>query len=98
MLDEANNLHSNIKLVRQVDASVTFLGAPVNKEDDQSSLSVYHEEAANPYVLPFVSDQARRTFENIVHNAFCRVVRYSPTLEAFNNDRHHIKLMLLYNG
>jgi hypothetical protein len=97
MLDKANNLHPNIKLVRLIGASVTFLDVLINNENGQLSTSVYHKEAAEPYVLPFVSDHPRHTFKNIVQVALCRAVRYSSTFETFNNERRAIKIMLLYN-
>jgi hypothetical protein len=98
MLDEANCRHSNIKLVRQIGTSVTFLDVLVKNEDGQLVSSVYHKEAAEPFVLPFISDHPRHTFRNIVHVALCRAIRYSSTLEAFNHERRTIKLTLLYNG
>jgi hypothetical protein len=98
ILDEANRRHSNIKLVRQIGASVTFLDVLIKNEDGQLSTSVHHKEAAEPFVLPFLSDHPRHTFGNIVHGALCRAVRYSSTMQAFNQERRAIKLTLLYNG
>ena len=98
MLDEANNIHPNIKLVRQIGTRVTFLDVLINNEGGRLSTSVYHKEAAEFYVLPFVSDHPQHTFRGIVHGALCRPIRYSSTLEAFNNERRSIKLILLYNG
>jgi hypothetical protein len=96
-LDEANGRHSNIKLVRQIGTSVTFLDVLIENKNGQLSTSVYHKEAAEPFVLPFASDHPRHTFRNIVHGALYRAVRYSSTLEAFNRERRTIKLTLLYN-
>ena len=97
MLDEANNIHPNIKLIRQISTNVTFLDVRVNNENGQLSTSVYHKEAAEPHVLSYISDHPRHTFKNIVDGALCRAVRYSSTVEAFNNEQRYIKLMLLYN-
>ena len=93
-----NKLHPNIKLVREIGASVTFLDVLIRNEQGYLFTAVYHKEAAEPYVLPFGSDHPRHTFSNIVHGALCRAVRYSSALEAFNIERRLIRLMLLYNG
>lgn len=87
MLDEANSFHPNIKLVRQIGTSVTFLDVLVNNDNGQLSTAVHHKETAEPYILSFVSDHPPHTFSNIVHGALCRAVRYSSTMEAFNNER-----------
>jgi hypothetical protein len=98
MLDEANNFHPNIKLVRQVGKSVPFLDVFIENTNGILNTSVYHKEAAEPYVTPFKSDHARHTFSNIINAALLRAVRYSSTLSIFDEERRSIKLMLLYNG
>ena len=60
--------------------------------------SVYHKEAAEPYVVSFQSDHVRHIFVNFIECALLRALRYSSTLEEFNHERRAIKLMLLYNG
>ena len=47
MLYEANDFHPNIKLVHQIGTLTT---------------SVYHKEAAEPYIVPFKSDHPRYVF------------------------------------
>ena len=98
MLDEANNLHPNIKLVRQIDTSVSFLDVFMENKNGVLATSVYHKEATEPYVVPFNSDHLRHIFTNIIDSALTRAIRYSSTLSAFNEERRSIKLMLLYNG
>ncbi|CAF1649026.1 unnamed protein product [Didymodactylos carnosus] len=98
ILDEADCRHSNIKLIPQIGASVTFLDVLIKNENGQLSTSVYHKEAAEPCVFPFMSDHLRHTFNNIVQGTLCRAIRYSSTLKAFNHERRAIKLTLLYNG
>ena len=98
MLDEANNLHSNIKLIRQIGTSVSFLDLLIENKNGVLVTSVYHKEAAEPYIVPFTSDHPRHVFTSIVDGALTRAVRYSSTLSAFNDERRSIKLMLLYNG
>jgi len=98
MLDEANNLHPNIKLVRQIGTSVSFLDIFIENKNGVLTTSVYHKEAAEPYIVPFNSDHPRHIFSNIIENVLVRAVRYSSTLSAFHKERRSIKVMLLYNG
>ena len=98
LLDEANQYHPNIKLVRHIGTSVSFLDLLVENKNGILSTSVYHKQAAEPYTVPFPSDHPRHTFTNIIDNALLRAIRYSSTLSAFNQERRAIKLMLLYNG
>ena len=98
MLEDANNLHSNIKLTYEVGNCVSFLDVEIKNQHGNLNTSVYHKEAAEPYVVPFSSDHPRHIFENIVRCALLRALRYSSTLKEFNHERRAIKLMLLYNG
>ncbi len=98
MLDEANNLHSNIKLVRQIGTSVSFLDVFIENKNGTLITSVFHKQAAEPYIVPFKSDHPRQIFKNVIDTALKRAVRYSSTLSAFHAERRSIKLMLLYNG
>jgi hypothetical protein len=98
MLDEANQFHPNIKLVPQLGTSVSFLDVFIENKNGILATSVYHKEAAEPYIVPFKSDHPRHVFINIIDNALLRAIRYSSTLAKFNEERRSIKLMLLYNG
>ena len=98
MLDEANNLHPNIKLVRQIGTSVSFLDIYIENKNGTLATSIYHKEAAESYIVPFKSDHPRHIFKNVIDVALMRAIRYSSTLSAFNEERRSIKLMLLYNG
>ncbi|CAF1524813.1 unnamed protein product, partial [Adineta steineri] len=60
--------------------------------------SVYHKPAAEPYVVPFISDHPRHIFINIIQTRLANALKCSSTFEIFNYERRHIKLMLLYNG
>jgi hypothetical protein len=60
--------------------------------------SVYHKEAAEPYIVPFNSDHPRHVFNNIIDGALLRTMRYSSTVSTFNEERPSIKLILLYNA
>ncbi len=98
MLSEANNSHPNIKLVRQLGTTVSFLDAFLKNQNGVLAISVYHKEAAEPYIVPFKSDHPRHVFNNIIDGALLRAIRYSSTLSVFNEERHSIKLLLLYNA
>jgi hypothetical protein len=98
MLDEANSLHLNIKLVRQIGTSVSLFDLLIENKDDILVTSVYRKDSTEPYIVPFKSDHHRHVFNNIIDGALTRALRYSSTLSAFNEERRLIKLMLLYNG
>ena len=98
MLNEANQFHPNIKLVRQIATNVSFLGVHIENKNGILATSVYRKEAAEPYIVPFKSDHPRHIFKNIIDNALLRAIRNSSNLTTFNEERRSIKLMLLYNG
>jgi hypothetical protein len=98
MLDEANSFHPNIKLVRQLSTSVSFLDVFIENKNGILRTSLYHKEATEPYIVPFKSDHPRHVFTNIIESALVRAVRYSSTLPAFDQERSSIKRMLFYNG
>lgn len=84
ILDEANRYHPNIKLSVDIGQRVTFLDLGIINSYGILSTSVYRKEAAEPYVIPFLSDHVRHTFRNITRSALARAVRYSSTLEIFD--------------
>jgi hypothetical protein len=98
MLDEANRIHPNIKLVRQLGATVSFLDVNIENKNGTLATSVYHKEVTEPYIVPFKSDHPRHIFKNVIDVALMRAVRHSSTLLAFNDEQRSIKLMFLYNG
>ncbi len=98
MLDEANQFHPNIKLVRQIGTSASFLDVYIENKNGTLSTSVYHKEASEPYIVPFKSDHPRHIFKNIIDGPLMQAVRYSSTLAAFNGERRSIILTFLYNG
>jgi hypothetical protein len=77
---------------------VSFLDVFLENKNDVLATSVYHKEAAEPYIVPFNSDHPRHIFKNIIDTALLRAMRSSSTLAAFNKEQRSIKLMLLYNG
>ena len=98
LLARANRCHPNIKLEAKIGPCVAFLDVLVSNDHGQLASSVYHKPAAEPCVVPFMSDHPRHVFANVVRAALVRAVRYSSTLDTFHRERRAIRLMLLYNG
>ncbi|CAF4940347.1 unnamed protein product [Rotaria magnacalcarata] len=98
LLDDANTWHPNIKLEYKISKSLPFLDVVLTNNNGILSTSVYHKPAAEPYVVPFISDHPRHTFVNVIQTSLTRALRSSSTFEVFNKERIYIKLTLLYNG
>ncbi|CAF4829967.1 unnamed protein product, partial [Rotaria magnacalcarata] len=98
ILDNANTWHSNIKLEYKIGKSLPFLDVLLTNINGTLSTSVYHKPAAEPYVVPFISDHPRHVFENIVQTSLRRAIKYSSTFQLFNDERRYIKSTFLYNG
>jgi hypothetical protein len=98
LLDEANRWHSNIKLDYKIGQNLPFLDVLLTNKNGLLETSVYHKPSAEPYVVPFISDHHPHVFRNIIQSALLRAIRYSSTLNIFQDEQRYIKLMLLYNG
>ena len=53
ILENANDYHPNIKLTSTIDNPNSFLDLKINNIGTDLITSVYHKEAAEPYVVPF---------------------------------------------
>jgi hypothetical protein len=89
MLKDANNRHPNIKITSTIDNPNSFLDVQIKNIGNNLITSVYHKQAAEPYVVPFQSDHPRHVFVNIIECALC-ALRYSSTIEEFNHERRAI--------
>ncbi|CAF2871555.1 unnamed protein product [Rotaria sp. Silwood2] len=99
LLQDANEWHPNIKLVESnIGSTVPFLDVLLTNNNGVLHTFVYHKPSAEPYVVPFLSDHPRHTFPNILQTTLVRAIRYSSTFEEFNNERHAVRFMLLFNG
>ncbi|CAM4946911.1 unnamed protein product [Rotaria socialis] len=98
LLKDANTWHTNIKLECKISKSLPFLDIILTNNNGMLTTSVYHKPAAEPYVVPFISDHPRHIFVNVIQTSLTRALRNSSTFEIFNNERINIKLTLLYNG
>ncbi|CAF1539977.1 unnamed protein product [Rotaria magnacalcarata] len=98
ILENANSWHPNIKLEYKIGKSLPFLDILLTNINGTLSTSVYHKPAAEPYVVPFISDHPRHVFDNIVQTSLRRAIKYSSTFQLFNDERRYIKSTFLYNG
>jgi len=98
LLNEANQWYPNIKLEYTISQSLPFLDVLLTNTNGILLTSTYHKPSAEPYVVPFISDHHPHVFRNIIKTMFTRTIRYSSTIELFEQERRFIKLMLLYNG
>ncbi|CAF4272522.1 unnamed protein product [Rotaria magnacalcarata] len=97
--DQASNTwHPNIILEYKIGKSLPFLDILLTNINGTLSTSVYHKPAAEPYVVPFISDHPRHAFDNIVQTSLRRAIKYSSTFQLFNEERRYIKSTFLYNG
>ena len=94
MLDEANQSHPNIKLVRQLGTSVAFLDVHIENQNGTLVTSVHHKEVTEPCIVPFKFDHHQHVFNNILIGVLTRAIRSSSTLSAFDEERRFIKLNL----
>ena len=81
-LNDANTWHPNIKLNYQIGKSLPFLNVLLTNNNGILSTSVYHKPAAEPYVVPFISDHPRHVFGNIIQTGLTQAIRYPYTFEA----------------
>ena len=98
LLEAASKYHPNMKFEYKIGQSLPFLDVFLMNNNGTLLTSVYRKPTTEPYVVPFISDHPRHVFGNVIHTALTRAIRYSSTFDAYENERRHIKLTLLYNG
>ena len=54
--------------MRQIGTSVPFLDVIIENKNGLLATTVYHEDAAESYVVPFVSDHYRLSIKNDVRS------------------------------
>ncbi|CAF4343326.1 unnamed protein product, partial [Rotaria sp. Silwood2] len=72
LLDAANSWHPNIKLEYKIGKSLPFLDVLLINNNGILSTSVYHKPAAEPYVVPFISDHPQHVFVNVIQTSLAR--------------------------
>lgn len=98
LLDQANDKDHNIRITSAIGSSVEFLDACVNNSQGQLKTTVFHKPAAEPYIVPFLSDHPRRIHRNVIRGALFRTVRLCSDVQDFDKERLNIELMFLLNG
>jgi hypothetical protein len=98
-LDEMNKKdEKHIRITYSVGFSVEFLDVHVENCHGSLKTSVFHKPAAEPYVLPYLSDHPRHIHINIPYEALLRAARLCSDVNAFDKERLDIEMMLLLNG
>ena len=98
LLDEANHKDPNIRISASIGLSVEFLDVCVQNSHGQLKTTVFHKPAAEPYIVPFLSDHPRRIHRNVIRGALFRAVRLCSDVQDFDTERLNIELKLLLNG
>jgi hypothetical protein len=81
---ECSLTNTNIKLDYKIRKSLPFLDVLLTNNNGQLFTSIYHKPAAEPYVIPFISDHPRHVLNNIIKTSLDRAIRYSSTFETFD--------------
>jgi hypothetical protein len=98
LLDTANTKDENIRISRSIGSTVEFLDVSIHNSQGQLKTTVFHKPAAEPYIVPFLSDHPRHVHRNTIKGALFRAVRLCSNVEDFDKERLSIKLTLLLNG
>lgn len=69
-MKQAGNKDVNIKINYQIDRSVNCVDVSIINEDDQLRTKIYHKPAAEPYILPFMSNEISPTVQYYVMLVF----------------------------
>jgi len=88
----------NIRITRSIGSTIEFLDVLVNNDNGQLKTSVFHKPAAEPYLLPYLSEHPRHIHCNTIKGALFRAIRLCSHVEDFDHERLHIELKLLLNG
>lgn len=91
-------INSIIKFDYKISKNLPFLDVLLTNDNGILRTAVYHKQAVEPHLVPYIPDHPRHEFGNIIKNTLTRAIRYSSTTEAFNHERRDIKFMLLHNG
>ena len=97
-LEQANESDINIHISHSVGTRVEFLDVLVENNNGQLKTSVFHKPAAEPYILPFLSDHPRHIHRNTIKAKLLRAARLCSHVENFDQERINIEFTLLLNG
>jgi hypothetical protein len=98
LLDRMNVNDDNIRIVRSIGQRLQFLDVLVVNDHGRLKTSVYHKPAAEPYIVPFLSEHPRHIHRNTIRGALYRAARLCSHVDDFDDERLHVELKLLLNG
>ncbi|CAF3270828.1 unnamed protein product [Rotaria sp. Silwood2] len=96
-LNIADEQDGNIRITHTIGSTVEFLDVLVENNQGQLRTSVFHKSAAEPYILPFLSDHPRHIHRSTVKSQLLRVARLCSHVEDFDKERLNIEFTLLLN-
>jgi hypothetical protein len=97
-LNKIEKKDPNIQITRSLGSTIEFLDVLVTNDHGQLKTSVFHKPAAEPYLLPYLSEHPRHIHRNTIRGALFRAVRLCSHVEDFDQERLKIELKLLLNG
>lgn len=89
LLNKADRRDDNIRITRTIGLKIEFLDVAFENDRGHLKTSVHHKPAAEPYIVPFLSDHPRDTHRNTVVGALYRAIRLCSEVEAFEMDIRH---------
>ena len=98
LLNRMEKKDENIRITRSVGLNIEFLDVSIKNEHGQLMTSVFHKPAAEPYLLPYLSEHPRHIHCNTIKGALFRAIRLCSHVEDFDHERLQIELKLLLNG
>ena len=97
-LNQIEKKDENIRITRSIGTTIEFLDVLVTNDHGQLKTTVYHKPAAEPYILPYLSEHPRHIHSNTIKGALYRAVCLCSNIQDFDHERLHIELTLLLNG
>ena len=97
-LNRVEKKDENIRITVSMGTTLEFLDVLVTNDDGQLKTSVFHKPAAEPYILPFLSDHPRHIHRSTIKGRLLRAARLCSHVEDFDKERLNIEFTLLLNG
>ena len=98
LLDKEGKKDVNIGINYHIYESVEFLDVLIENNQGQLKTSVFRKPAAEPYILPYISDHPHHIHSNTIDTALLRAIRFCSDIETFHNERLNTEIALLLNG
>jgi hypothetical protein len=89
LLDRMDANDDNIHIVRSIWQRLQFLDVLVVNDNDQLKTSVYHKSAAEPYIVPFLSEYPRHIHRNTIRGTLYRTAHLCSHVGDFDDERWH---------